>query len=518
MPSFGRNTTTKALSYVLANMYPGAFASYQGMVFRVTGPGAGALRGITEDRERTRQVVRDLADASGLTLEDKLRAKLNRELAAKGAGSVTRKAIQVVVPGKVDLRLEDEALDYLYCTNPDCGRVDTVSAIVKYRGRANLSKCSRCHSPLGQAPVWVAVKKGVMGGSGRSFSPRGLPASSNEDMIRSMGYRQALCPMLEYRGAGQKSGCKHPGSSDGTCPANLHERMGSIKITDSNRPIDSLRRFKPDCPNKLDVDFVEFERLYSTPTYWFRMDFPRESFTSSLRVSAAQEAVLPPGTPAAPLLEEVNQQLEDVKAAKFNSDLVDLSGTRFAEIRVLDVTYGYAVGSRNYGFYRYYVGVASNEVPGRLTKTHGFVLSLKPEFFDRLAALSGTEGGPWSGKPIEDLAEIALHSLKHALLVLAPMFTGFEPDKFYGAFDLDVSKRVARVYAYDAEEGGNGGFATILRAGGRFTEMLSLVVKRLECPLRDCRYGCKQCLFIKNCGAVNRGLNRHLLRELNILL
>lgn len=517
MPSFSSNTTTKALSYVLSNMYPGAFASYQGMVFRVTGPGAGPLRGITPDMERTRSAIRDLADSSGRVLEDKLRSKLNRELTARGAGNITRRAIQVVVPQKVDLRLEDEALDFLYCTNPECGRVDTVSSIIKYRGKSNLSKCDRCHSPLAQAPVWVAVKKGVMAGSARAASLRGLPATPNEDMIRSMGYKQALCPMLQYR-PGQQSGCKHPDNAESLCPANYRERMGSLKITDTNRPIDSLRRFKPDCPKKLSVDYVEFERLYSSPQYWFRMDFPRESFTSSLRVSAAQEVETPSGAQPPSLLSEVNAQLEDVKAAKFNGDLVDMEGTRFAEIRVLDVTYGYAVGSRNYGFYRYYIGVASNEVPGRLTKTHGFVLNFKPKFFDRLQELSDAKGGPWSGKPVEDLAEIALHSMKHALLVLAPMFTGFEPDKFYGAYDLDVPGKVAKVYAYDSEEGGNGGFATILRSSRRFTDMLSMVVKRLECPLRDCRFACKQCLFIKNCGSVNRELNRHLLRELAVLL
>ena len=39
---------------------------------------------------------------------------------------------------------------------------------------------------------------------------------------------------------------------------------------------------------------------------------------------------------------------------------------------------------------------------------------------------------------------------------------------------------------------------------------------RIHCPVRECKAACKFCLSIKNCGFVNRRLNRHLLIMSNI--
>lgn len=506
------NTTTKALSYVLANMYPGAFASYRGHVFRVTGPSGGPLAGMSPDMEKTQQVLEGLVDEEGKALLAKLNQKLNERLAELQMGGIQLPTINVLVPEKVDLRLEDDALDFLFCTNSECGKINTVNWLRRHVGKDKLLKCTFCGSPMEQAPVWIPVRRYSQP------SPRGLPGGGGgEDLVRNMGFAQMMCPMLKYKPGGVDQ-CKHPESEDGRCPLRFKDKIGSMRITDPNRPIDSLRRFKPDCPRDLEVEGVEFERLYGGSNYWYKMDFPRESITSSLKVSAVQD-IDPEAASGSnrDLIEEVNEVLDDVKRAKFNSDLVDLEGTRFAEMRVLEVVYGFSVGSRRSGFYRFYVGVASNQVPGRLTRTQGFVVSLGGGFFDKLERLQEEHPDKWGAENLGTLGHVALHSLKHALLVLAPMNTGFEPDKFYGSYDLDVEERTAKVYVYDAEEGGNGGFASIIREPRRFQEMLDRVVGRLDCRQRECPHACKQCLFVKNCGEINRHLNRHLLKDLELL-
>jgi ATP-dependent helicase YprA (DUF1998 family) len=139
-------------------------------------------------------------------------------------------------------------------------------------------------------------------------------------------------------------------------------------------------------------------------------------------------------------------------------------------------------------------------------------LVLKPSFHKAVESLKETHGPD----NLDDMKEIALHSLKHALLVLAPMYTGFEPEKFYGSYDLLKPEEGAKVYVYDTDEGGNGGFAALMKDRGNLVKMFQGIQDRLECHTRECSNACKQCLFIKNCGNVNRKLNRKLLLALKI--
>jgi len=94
------------------------------------------------------------------------------------------------------------------------------------------------------------------------------------------------------------------------------------------------------------------------------------------------------------------------------------------------------------------------------------------------------------------------------------MRTGFEPDKFYGSFD--ALNEGGKIFVYDTDEGGNGGFASLMKNKTSFIDMLSDINNRLHCPTRECLLACKQCLFIKNCGNVNRKLNRHILLSLDL--
>lgn len=120
----------------------------------------------------------------------------------------------------------------------------------------------------------------------------------------------------------------------------------------------------------------------------------------------------------------------------------------------------------------------------------------------------------YKNETFENLKDIALHSIKHALLVLAPMWTGFEDDKFYGPYE--ILDEGGKIYVYDTDEGGNGGFAAIIQHRDNFIRMIKSIHQRLNCPTRECSKACKQCLFIKNCGNVNRKLNRKIVQSLKI--
>jgi len=280
-------------------------------------------------------------------------------------------------------------------------------------------------------------------------------------------------------------------------------------MEDPQRPIDSLRRHNPHCPKGLDVPPAKLERLWRTGNYWYRMDFPRESMTVPLQVSAVESYDLADD----PKIAEVNEVLEDMKPVLFNSEIVDLDNSRFSRLRVLEITYGFRIGNKFSGISSYYLDGQDNNVLGRLTDTQGFVLVLRPEFHDKIEKLK--KEGHWE-QDSQHLKEVALHSLKHALLVLAPMYTGFEPGKFHGSYDVLKPEEGGKVYVYDTDEGGNGGFAALMNDRDNLIRMFKNIQQRLECRTRECLNACKQCLFIRNCGNVNRKLNRHLLLALKV--
>ena len=106
------------------------------------------------------------------------------------------------------------------------------------------------------------------------------------------------------------------------------------------------------------------------------------------------------------------------------------------------------------------------------------------------------------------------------MLVEAPLCTGLDEQKFHGSFEINQKKEedwAAKVYVYDTEDGGSGGFSTIMRNRDIVERMLDDIrLRRIHCPVRECKAACKFCISIKNCGFVNRRLNRHLLIRSNI--
>ncbi len=489
-------TTTKSMGYALRSLYPGAFASYQGVVFRVTGPEPGAMSGISSDSKISNEVYRKLrATDSGKQLLTKAAEKLGRQLRDESGRSIENlEEVNIVVPKKIDLRFDD-TLDMVYCSDPDCG---TLYRLKWYPSlpRDGMPLCPVCRAKrVQQAPVWTPQRRTAV------KTPHAVLGDPSQNIVQNMGTKQVFC---YYSRPGVK--CVHP-SGDGNCVTEFLLKLGSLKMMDPQRPVDSLRRHNPHCPKKLDVPPIPLERLHRTKTHWYKMDFPRESMTVPLQVSSVEEDHVENDSE----VNEVNEVLRDVMPIIFNPDLVDFDKSNFSRLRVLEMTYGYRVGNRFNGVSSYYLDGQDNNVLGRLTETQGFVLSLKRKIDENIETIRAQK---YPKQTFEELKQIVLHSIKHALLVLAPMRTGFEPDKFHGSYD--ALQEGARVYVYDTDEGGNGGFGSLMKDRKSMVDMLSDISKRLSCPTRECLNACKQCLFIKNCGNVNRKLNRHMLLSLGL--
>jgi hypothetical protein len=94
-------TTNKALSYALRSLYPGAFASYQGVVFRVIGPEQTALSGVSADNEQTFSMVEKLATPEGKALMQKAAAKIERQIHDERQRNVHLDKLRVIVPKKL---------------------------------------------------------------------------------------------------------------------------------------------------------------------------------------------------------------------------------------------------------------------------------------------------------------------------------------------------------------------------------------------------------------------------------
>ncbi len=489
-------TTTKSLSYALRSLYPGAFASYQGVVFRVMSPEQTALSGISTDNDQTFSLVEKLATPAGKELMSKAVKKLQKQIQEESGRIIHLDKVRIIVPKLVTLRFDD-SLDMVYCSNPECGTIDKLS-YNKFPPKDRMPLCRRCKkAQVHQAPVWIPQKLS-------NVKSHALLGDLGTGIIRNMGLRQIFCHYSRT-----PDGCTNPQSTDGKCVHDFIPKLGSLKMEDPQRPVDSLRRYHTNCPKGLEVPPVKLERLYRTISHWYKMDFPRESMSVPLQVSAVESYDMPDD----PEIDEVNEGLADIKPLLFNKEIVDIEKSRFSRMRVLEMTYGFRIGNKFTGISSYYLNGQENNVVGRLTETQGFLLVLKPSFHDTIAKLNEENNN--SGN-VEYLKDVAAHSLKHALLVLAPMYTGFEPEKFYGSYDILKPEEGAKVYVYDTDEGGNGGFSSLMKDRDNLVDMFKGIQDRLECRTRECSNACKQCLFIKNCGNVNRKLNRRLLLALKV--
>lgn len=494
-------TTSRPLGVMLKTLYSGAFASYQGVIFRVVSPGSEVLSGIMEDNIKTEQVLDALEDYPELAHKVfRIIQKQVEEDTGVLLPDSGRRPIRVKVPAKVDLRLDDN-LEKVYCTNIHCG---TIWKLKWLNQRAkSLPPCSLCGSRVQQAPIFVPV---IDQSDNVSVGGAGIQLGSD---IQPLPDRMLFCHYKTPTG-----GCRAPTSTDHQCVTQFTDTLGSLAIFDPQRPIESLKLYNPDCPKHLEVPLIDIRRPRRQQHVWYSLDFPRES----LNVPLTASSVFSYDDPNDPEIEEVNQVLSPLLGQFFKNELVDFNETKFTHMKILETVYGYRAGNRLSGVTTTYVGGASKTVLGRLINTKGFQVTIKPTIFDRIKQIKERRHIEDKYKD-EDVLEIILHSLKHALLVEVPIFTGLDEYKFHGTFEIneDEGEWAAKVYVYDTEDGGSGGFSTIMRNRDILETMLDDVrLRRINCPVRDCQQACKHCLYIRNCGFVNRKLHRKLLIESDI--
>ena len=496
-------TTTRPLGIVLRTLYPGAFASHQGVTFRVVSPGSEIISGVSPDNGKTEKIEDDLLEHPNLA---KKVYKIIRKQIEQDTGILLpehkRRPIRVVVPGKIDLRI-DETLENVYCTNYKCGTLWKLGWLNRNQKSRGLPKCALCGFRVQQAPIFVPVIED----SGIAVGGAGMPLGST---IQNLPYRMLFC---HYKTP--KDRCKAPTSVDRQCVPReqFKEMLGSLVMRNPQRPIDSLRLCNPDCPKGLQVPDIQITRPQRVGNTWFRTDFPREALNVPLHASAVETF-----EGEEPDVDEVNEVVSTLLGRFFDKEVVDYQNTKFMSMKILETVYGYRTGSQNTGSTTSYIGIDRKTVLGRITNTKGFQITIKPEIYERISAIKEKKKLHYED---EEILEVILHSLKHSLLVEMPVFTGLDEHKFHGTFEINEKKHewAARVYVYDTEDGGSGGFSTIMGNKEILVKVLDDVrLRKINCPVRECSKACKHCIYIKNCGFVNRKLNRKLLIESGIFL
>lgn len=496
---------SRSLGMVIRMLYPLSYATWQDTVFHVNG--IGPLPGITTDMAKSKKLNRDLDRNPQLLRKayEKIRGDLEEldqlieEWEEDEDGNPVTE-LNVAVPQKVDLRL-DSSLDVVYCSG--CRKLSRLSKIGR-NTKSGLPFHKGCEygGRFKQAPFFVPRPS-----DSRVVGVTGEPGAIKP---KSLSSRQIMC---RYLGAGAT--CNHPDSKDGRCDTRSEFQLSYLLIN-PKRPISGLRIINDHCPKGLGN--IPWQKL--TPPrvgagHYYAKRFPSPGISSPLFVSIADE-----DKKTSKDIDYVNSYINEVKKTLFNSKYVNIENTRFSKINVLEIVYGMRLGGAKSGSYteHWLKGGENNNVIGRMLSTRGFVVSIKPEIYEKLDSI--VEKYPdlkEKENPKRYALDIIAHTLKHAMLVLVPRFTGYEDQKFMGAYEVLEGEGGAKVYLYDNENGGHGGFATLIKSGDSFKKMVSEIARtRLNCPVRECKYACGNCLFIRRCGKVNRDLNRHMLLDAEI--
>ena len=335
-------TTTRSLGIVLRTLYPGAFASHQGVTFRVVSPGSEIISGVSPDNGKTEKIDDELWEHPNLA---KKVYKIIRKQIEQDTGILLpeheRRPIRVMVPGKIDLRI-DETLENVYCTNYKCGTLWKLGWLNRNQKSRGLPKCALCGSRVQQAPIFVPVIED----SGIAVGGAGMPLGST---IQNLPYRMLFC---HYKTP--KHGCRAPTSVDRQCvPREQFRKMlGSLVMRNPQRPIDSLKLCNPDCPKGLQVPDIQITRPQRVGNTWFRTDFPREALNVPLHASAVETF-----EGEEPDVDEVNEVVSTLLGRFFDKEVVDYQNTKFTSMKILETVYGYRTGSQNTGSTTSYIGI-----------------------------------------------------------------------------------------------------------------------------------------------------------------
>jgi len=497
---------TRPLGMVIRSLYPLSYASWQDTVFHVTG--IGPLPGIQPDISKSKKIDKELYRQPDLL--KKAYHKIKDQLEEMGqliedweedenGEPVT--SLNIVVPQKVDLRL-DTSLDVVYCSG--CGLLNRLSKLGRNpQGGLPFHKNCTDRGRFKQAPIFVPKPS--------SDETIGLSGEPGAVRVRSINSRQIMCYYLRPGGT-----CDHPQSKDKKCVTHTEGQLSYLKIN-KKRPISGLRIINERCPKQLRG--IPEQKLFSPRVgagHFYSKKFPSPGITNPLFISIANEDFR-----QNPEIETINSYIDDVKKTLFNNKYVSMEKTHFSKIDVMEIVYGIRFGGARYGSYteHWLRGGENNNVLGRMMKTQGFVLTIKPEIYSKIDELIPQfKRLEEKENPKRYALDVIAHTLKHALLVLVPRFTGFEDQKFMGTYEVFDNEEGAKVYLYDNENGGHGGFATLIKQKDSFARMIGEISRtRIHCPVRECNHACGNCLFIRRCGRVNRELNRRLLIKSEIL-
>lgn len=497
------NLKEKPLGQAIRNYYPKSFVLHQDVLFRVDGPGQ-ALPGITKDEEGSRKIYKMLQKDG---FEKKVWEKIMYELQLQGfdtspiEGRISEDdeegdELNVIVPSKIDLRLSSE-INVGRCEK--CGHLHYISHMnrnsqgLPYHQNCKVSNKSRYK----QAPVFVPYPDDPANAC--------KVGSADQIKVKTLIPSDINCFYLKGKGL-----CTHP-KGDGNCVANNADQHSYLWMN-TNFPLKGLKILNNNCPKGLEnIPARNVTNFRSGQGYRYKKTFPDSGITRRLYTTVAWQDSDYERTNET--MSSVNTQIQDVKTAWLNGDIVDFDETKFSRIIVIDLVYGIQVGGYSDHFLR---GGAENNVLGRMLKTHGFVITLNEKIWDVAKNLKEYVVDNVAD-PDQERVLILAHTLKHAILNHVPTFTGMEETKFGGSYEILPDKKGAKIYLYDNEEGGHGGFSTLMSNANNFSRMFSSVYNKTLCPVRNCRLGCKHCLFIRNCGLGNRKINRRMLLESRIL-
>lgn len=446
--------TSRSEGFAVTKLFENAYVSYKGRFYRVDSiVDKGQIAEITKEvynrmRRRLELLESDVGQDFRLPEYPDVRfdsnmseGELMEEFGKRQKFFNEKMRIKKI--GKVICRIDKE-LDYFYCKN--CGWMTKHST-----GYEHNFRCMKCGSIMIQAPLFVLWN-----------APSSTRARPTQEIIRSISMSKCT-----------------------QCGEWMH-----LKSENPKQPVSSMKYFCPKC---------DYQRRLFAPRNYIPA-FPAESFKRSISVSTAQI-----------MTEDLKKLSHDGLLSSYIENISYVS-----EVKIYQITFGYTVGSYGFGVTkRFENGVTF----GREFPTEGILIQLKPEFFEickenmREIFIKDIEEFNKFEKDLNKFPELyedqlkrwILHSLSHAFLVMLPIKTGLELNKFGYTYDLDTNK----VILFDDEFGGLGGCKTLSEDKEIFLDFIALVKRTIErC---DCRHRCKKCIVIPRCGEINQALNRHLL-------
>ena len=496
------------LGMVLRNLYPRSFATWQDTVFRVTSK-SGTIPGIVPDQKEIKKLNRIL-DKGGLMR--KAYEKIREELLAidqsfeidewkedEDGDPITE--LNIIIPEKVELRL-DESLEVVYCDR--CGHLEFLSKAPRTSGGSMPFhlKCRKGGGKYRQAPIFVPFSN-----SGKTLSES---RSADIIKIKPMVSKQVYCYYLRENGK-----CIHPDNhpsrgGDGKCVSDLSERHAYLQFN-PDRPLGGLRVVNNMCPKGFkNIPSQQLITHRAGVGFHYRKRFPNKGVTSPLFTTVAWE-----NEKHGDEINSINNFISEQKNIWFNSKFVDMKNTKFSKIDVLEIVYGIRIG----GFYDHWMrGTDQNDVLGRILRTQGFVITIKGAIYDKINEVQEKYYVKDGIDRETYLLNHIIHTLKHAILYWVPSFTGFQSSQFHGSYEILDHKEGAKVYLFDNDDGGHGGFATLIQQKESFGNMIGKVYSSLRCPVRNCQLACAHCLYLRRCGNGNKELNRNMLLESEIIL